>query len=451
MASAGSNHRQRAEQAPAAGLDELMSLPPEMLNNILARLPFKELVRTSRLSRAWRRRWESVHGLDIRLDPESAAAPGARAMWRCSAPVAGLTARVRARHFHRAARWLLALARKRVEKLVLRFDNPWDFESSPVVGPALFSCAALADLQLYGYCHMMRAPPGFQGFPNLVTLVLDNLLLPFSGAAAQLQRIISSAPGLTELSLYDVIAGGPGADFEICAIRAPCLRVLKLFIFLDNGCRLAEDLPLLEEASISIDVLFGTPAFLDTFRRISNVKKLSFRTDSELVKVNPLKKISWKFQNLRVAHLTAIFGSLPSIWSIFSLLRFGPHVEELHIQADKPFAVFEGLFPAALGAVDLDDNIDQDVLDAKISDDLFANLKHISLEDMNCLPNDMWFMKVLLSKAGLLQSFVVTLDYGGETESYEEACAELEAFERASPQAQLELRLAEMPDYLEDF
>nr|BBB89280.1 hypothetical protein [Hordeum vulgare subsp. vulgare] len=121
------------------------------------------------------------------------------------------------------------------------------------------------------------------------------------------------------------------------------------------------------------------------------------------------------------------------------------------IHADKPFAVFEGLFPAALGAVDLDDNIDQDVLDAKISDDLFANLKHISLEDMNCLPNDMWFMKVLLSKAGLLQSFVVTLDYGGETESYEEACAELEAFERASPQAQLELRLAEMPDYLEDF
>ncbi|KAE8809008.1 FBD-associated F-box protein [Hordeum vulgare] len=230
MASAGSNHRQRAEQAPAAGLDELMSLPPEMLNNILARLPFKELVRTSRLSRAWRRRWESVHGLDIRLDPESAAAPGARAMWRCSAPVAGLTARVRARHFHRAARWLLALARKRVKKLVLRFDNPWDADSSPVVGPALFSCTALADLQLYGYCHMMRAPPGFQGFPNLVTLVLDNLLLPFSGTAAQLQRIISSAPGLTELLLYDVIAGEPEADFESAPSGRPAYTLIEAHV-----------------------------------------------------------------------------------------------------------------------------------------------------------------------------------------------------------------------------
>lgn len=254
-----------------------------MLNIILARLPFEELVRTCRLSRAWRRRWESVPGLDIRFDPGFAAAPDARALWRCSAPVGGFTARVRMRHFHRAARWLLALARKRVQKLVLRFDNPLAAELAPVVGPALFSCTALTNLELYGYCHLPRAPPGFQGFPDLVTLVLDNLFLPFPSAAAQLQRLISSAPGLTELSLYDVNAGGAGADFEICAIRAPSLRVLKLFIFLDNGCRLAEDLPLLEVASISIDALFGTPAFVDTFRRISNVNTLFFRTDSEQV------------------------------------------------------------------------------------------------------------------------------------------------------------------------
>ncbi|XP_037427176.1 uncharacterized protein LOC119292437 [Triticum dicoccoides] len=406
---------------------------------------FEELVRTCRLSRAWRRRWESVPGLDIQFDdPWSAAAPDARALWRCSAPVGGFTALVRMGHFHRAARWLLALARKRVQKLVLRFDYP---DSAPVVGPALFSCAALTDLELYGYCHLPRAPPGFQGFPNLVTLVLDNLLLRLPGAAAQLQRLISSAPGLRELSLHNLKAGRARAGLEICAIRAPSLRILRLFIsiFLDNGCRLAEDLQLLEVASISIDALLGTPAFVDTFPQISNVNTLFFYTDSKQIKENPLEGISWKFQNLRAAHLTANFGKLPSIRSIFSLLRFGPHVEELHIQAENRSYLFKNLDPAALDDAVRADTIDQDILDAEISDDLFANLKHISLYGMGSLPNDMWFMKSLLSKTGLLESFVVTFNYGEETEFYVEACEELEACEKASPQAQLELRPRKFP------
>ncbi|KAI5013251.1 hypothetical protein ZWY2020_028205 [Hordeum vulgare] len=397
-----------AEQAAAGQTNRCRSA--EMLNNILGSP-----------SRSWSAPPASPAG--AAGNPSTASTSGStgvrrrRAMWRCSRR-RGLTAS----HAPLPPPLLLLLALS-VKKLRPRFDNPWDADC-PRRRPRLFSCACRPPA--HGHRHMMRAPPGFQGFPNLVTLVLDNLLLPFSGTAAQLQRIISSAPGLTELLLYDVIAGEPEADFESAPSGRPAyVSSSSSSSSTTDACSRSDgDLPLLEEASISIDVLFGTPAFLDTFRRISNVKKLSFRTDSEQVKVNPLKKISWKFQNLRVAHQFLAISQA----------------------SDTPFAVFEGLFPAALDAVDLDDNIDQDVLDAKISDDLFANLKQISLEDMNCLPNDMWFMKVLLSKAGLLQSFVVTLDYGGETESYE-----LEACERASPQAQLELRLAEMPDYLEDF
>jgi hypothetical protein len=269
-------------------MDILLSLPPEMLDNILHRLPFEQLVRTCCLSHAWHHRWESVPNLDIWFSPGFTAAPDARVLWRCAAPVRSFTARVRRPHFHRAARWLLALARKRVERLSLKLDSLlWSSSRSAcALGPALFSCRRLTHLELYGDCHMLSAPHGFGGFPNLVTLVLKNVTLPFSGGAAQLEHLISSAVDLTELSLDDVKTShfGDHDAPKTCAIRAPKLRVLTLTMFyFDNGCRLTEDFPLLEKAAISIDELFGTPDYIDTFRRISNVSRLWFETDYDQV------------------------------------------------------------------------------------------------------------------------------------------------------------------------
>jgi hypothetical protein len=91
---------------------------------------------------------------------------------------------------------------------------------------------------------------------------------------------------LTELELNDVKTShfDDVAAAETCAIRAPKLRVLTLTMFyFDNGCRLTEDFPLLEKAAISIDELFGTPDYIDTFRRISNVSRLWFETDFDQV------------------------------------------------------------------------------------------------------------------------------------------------------------------------
>nr|XP_040243710.1 FBD-associated F-box protein At1g66320-like [Aegilops tauschii subsp. strangulata] len=284
-----------------AGPDYLMSLPPEMLDDILRRLPFEKLVGTCCLSPAWHRRWESVPGLDIWFSRGSSTARDPRfllwpcaapvhkftacSLWPCAAPIRSFTAHVQRRHSHRPARWLLALAHKRVKMLKLKFDEPWPAHSPrpPVVGPALYSCSTLTHLQLCGYCHLLRAPQGFTGFPNLFTLCLEYVVLPFHGAAAQLQLIISSAPHLTRLLLDDVMIGDDEANIETCAIQAPNLRFLRLTMSLDNGCRIVGDLPLLEVAQISIDPLFGTPNFINTFRRISIVKKLYLHTDSDQV------------------------------------------------------------------------------------------------------------------------------------------------------------------------
>ena len=53
----------------------LDSLPPELRNEILSRLPLRCAVRTAALARAWRRRWESVPSLRIKwptgADPDA--------------------------------------------------------------------------------------------------------------------------------------------------------------------------------------------------------------------------------------------------------------------------------------------------------------------------------------------------------------------------------------------
>ncbi|KAK2630751.1 hypothetical protein QOZ80_UnG0727030 [Eleusine coracana subsp. coracana] len=47
--------------------DALSSLPAELLDDILTRLDLRDAVRTSALSRAWRRRWESLTALSLSL------------------------------------------------------------------------------------------------------------------------------------------------------------------------------------------------------------------------------------------------------------------------------------------------------------------------------------------------------------------------------------------------
>ncbi|PNT66995.1 hypothetical protein BRADI_3g19386v3 [Brachypodium distachyon] len=276
--SSSSSPRQMEEEEPVAArndrssppdmLDNIPPLPLDVLDNIFARLPFEQLVLTSRLSRDWRRRWEPFPNLDIWFTPGIFPKPDVGTLERCAAPVRSFTARVGTPHYHRIGGWLHALARKRLENLILRFD---DQLQRAVLGPGLFSCRALARLELHGFCDMPRAPPqGFGGFPNLVTLVLIDVTLPFVGGGAQLERLISSAPQLRVLTLDNVE--------ETWTIRAPNLRVLKFITDIDNGCRFTEDLPLLEEAAICIDdpIEFVAQDLIETLRRIASVKRLLF-------------------------------------------------------------------------------------------------------------------------------------------------------------------------------
>uniref|UniRef100_A0A0E0LT26 F-box domain-containing protein n=1 Tax=Oryza punctata TaxID=4537 RepID=A0A0E0LT26_ORYPU len=415
----------------AAREDELMSLPWDTLDMILARIPFDQLVRTCCLSRAWRRRWESVRYLDIRLDWSSRGAPSAHDLRRCAAPVVGFRACVRSHHFHHLPTWFRVLASKGVRELAIECDvvrrssNPhdppyWDID------PGLFSCAALAVLHLQD-CDMPLAPPGFRGFPSLVSLTLRCVTLPAEGGGAQVEHLVAAAPLLAELRLDDVEVEElyPTPPLYMWAVRAPHLRILKMVTRLDIGCRIPEVPPLLEEAYI--DIGNGFMSFLDIFRQIITVKKLWFNIHE--FDEYPLEGISWKFDNLRELHVTTNFGEEPSIMSLFSLLRCAPYIEDLSIEAEDISLSSEN---------EPHEIAEDDFLSSGINDNSFSSLKHVSLSGITYSSNQLRFMKFLLSKTESLQSFAVTFLYSKSNKSYLKARRVLRAFGRASPQARFE-------------
>ncbi|EAZ06294.1 hypothetical protein OsI_28529 [Oryza sativa Indica Group] len=391
--------------AAAAREDELMSLPTDVLDIILARIPFELLVRTCCLSRAWRRRWESVRYLDIRLGWGCRGAPSARDLLRCAAPVVGFRACVHARHFHHLPTWFPALASKGVRELAIECDgvrrgHP-DTPPYWVIDQCLFSCAALAVLHLED-CDMPLAPPGFRGFPSLVSLTLRGVTLPAEGGGARVEHLVAAAPLLAELRLDDVDVEeleDPTPPLYMWAVRAPRLRVLKMATRLDIGCRIPH-----------------------CWRR---------RT-STLFNEYPLEGISCKFDNLREVHVTTNFGQQPSTMSLFSLLRCAPYIEDLSIEAedisfshrDDPYEIEE-----------------DDFISSGINENSFSSLKYVSLSGITYSSNQLRFMKFLLSKTESLQSFAVTFLYSKSNKEYVKACRVLRAFRRASasPQARFEV------------
>uniref|UniRef100_A0A0E0I9G1 F-box/LRR-repeat protein 15/At3g58940/PEG3-like LRR domain-containing protein n=1 Tax=Oryza nivara TaxID=4536 RepID=A0A0E0I9G1_ORYNI len=267
-----------AAASDVTGTDILLSLLPEILDDILTRLPLKEV---------------SASGLDVRFRGFYSAGAVAGVLARCAAPVASFDIEVRPRLRPRAAYWLRALAEKRVRSLQLAFgssraDEPGVF---PGVGRAIYARAELSNLYLR-YCELPRPPPPqpgqgslFAGFPRLTRLALNSVKLPFAGAGALLERVIAGAPDLADLLLVDVItgvvAGGEKKveeeEPEAWAIRAPKLHSLTLWTpAVDNGCRVAGELPLLNAANISVDAFLGTEDFLDTLWLVSRVKVLKF-------------------------------------------------------------------------------------------------------------------------------------------------------------------------------
>nr|CAB3483175.1 unnamed protein product [Digitaria exilis] len=251
------------------GLD---SLPPELLNEILSRLPLRWAVRTAGLSRAWRRRWESAPSLRFwwqdGVDPNAISG----VLRRYSCPVRDF------RHWHigeasfrHSDRWLRLLALRGVRTLKLEFERSESDEESIVhtLHPSIFSCRGLTVLELKG-CDIPTMPPGFTGFPNLTDLRLFNVDLP--DGPRELEVLIFVSPLLEKLCLLYLELPDSHDEYLQWEIQAPKLQYLLINQLTDYGW-LINELPSLEEAELDVSIYSTERDFVQLMTGLVHTKK----------------------------------------------------------------------------------------------------------------------------------------------------------------------------------
>ena len=276
--------KRRVTEVAVAEADTLISLPTEVVDDILTRVGLRDAVRTSALSRAWRHRWESLPSLDLyfpRLEEDEGAPKGLGAidgiLLRCPGRVRRFFAFLDELHACRTHDWFLVLSRRGVETLDLSF-----IECFPVLPSSIFSCSRLTSLSLFtGVIPLL--PPGFEGFPELRKCTLINVKLHESGEY-QLEEIIATSPSLEELTLWDVVIPGELTEW---VIQAPNLRYLKICSVHDYGWNLGE-LPRLDYAIIDIWDYLEDRDFSKFLTSFASITKLVIFTCHETVNPDAL-------------------------------------------------------------------------------------------------------------------------------------------------------------------
>ncbi|OEL25253.1 hypothetical protein BAE44_0013727 [Dichanthelium oligosanthes] len=181
-----------------AAPDLLSPLPLEVLDKILSRLHIYDVVRTSVLSRAWRRRWEALPTVNLFGRPAIPADEVDVLLLRRTAPLRTfLLIGYGSRYVDALHDWLLYLSRNGVEALRLRFA-PVGFR----LHSSLFSCRELTSLSLTS-CRLPPATAGFAGFPSLKTLQFDKVDIAEHGGK-QLAALITRSPLIERVELTTV-------------------------------------------------------------------------------------------------------------------------------------------------------------------------------------------------------------------------------------------------------
>ncbi|CAM0951557.1 unnamed protein product [Alopecurus aequalis] len=383
----------RATEAAAAEAeaDSLISLPTDVLDEILTRLGIRDAVRTSALSRAWRRRWQALPSLDLdfrrRLEDGKGAPKGLGAvdgiLLRCPGRVRLFHACLDEHYAGRVHDWLCVLSRRGVESLDL------SFRGFPALPSSIFSCSRLTSLSLF-CCTIPLLPPGFVAFPELRKLILVNVRLQDYGEY-QLEEIIDTSPLLDYLVLTDVYFGG---DYiRKWVIQAPNLRHLSICSEIYYGWIL-EGLTSLRSAVIDLWDFVADRKFAKLLSGVVQVRKLLVVTHNAPEGVQIPEILMSTFHNLKSLKLYMHFCEQPPIMLIFCLLKSAPNLEKLKIQI---FGGKEQKFEA-----------NGEFQNALWTDGMCANLLVVQMIGIYWHPNEMSFMELILSKARLLHTLSVS-------------------------------------------
>ncbi|WVZ91929.1 hypothetical protein U9M48_038041 [Paspalum notatum var. saurae] len=396
-------------------MDPLAYLPAHLLDEILGRLDLRDAVRTSALSRAWRRRWESVPGLALSFPDGTPPSVIGGVLFLYTAPrISRFACQVDEESASHLDRWLIALSGRTVQSISIRISAPaylefFDPERFPLHS-SIFSCAHLVSLHLE-VCGIPLVPVGFAGFPVLEELYLSRVEFQDPDdmdIEATLQTIIRRSPLLRVLS-FDGLRSCPLDN----GIQLPNLHSLTICSGYYDMWRFAE-LPCLQIAKIlMLDYYQHGQDLAEFLAGLSQVRELTFLVPAYIVQIGTLPT----FYNLKSLELARCFTAIDRILLMFSLLRSSPNLEKLKME-------MQGLEMV----------VDWEFLNAQWTDGMCANLQIVEIISD---PIRRWlpisFMKLILSKASILRTLSVDVCLS----SQDDPRNELLTCRRASAQAQV--------------
>ncbi|KAJ1700785.1 hypothetical protein LUZ63_000564 [Rhynchospora breviuscula] len=195
--------------------DFISSMPAEIIENILVRLPIKEAVRTSILCSKWKSLWASIS--DLVFTEKISESELIRSVDNVLLLHQGSILKFELDNYELTCeeminRWLLFLSKNGLKDLRLSFNIYKDCK----VPSSLFSCNKLERLEISACT--INAPQCFQGLNLLRNLNLGNCHL----VGITIEKFVSGCPLLESLTLFEFVEHG------CLAIRARNLTHLDL-------------------------------------------------------------------------------------------------------------------------------------------------------------------------------------------------------------------------------
>ncbi|RWR81288.1 F-box/FBD/LRR-repeat protein [Cinnamomum micranthum f. kanehirae] len=410
--------RKRTGQFSQGSIDSISNLPEDVMNLILVRLPIRDAVRTGILSKKWRYKWVNIPDIVFNegclmkgksktkhasaVDHVLLSHVGPICKFSCMSYVPGGS------HFDR---WILILSKKGIKKLSLKVNL---LEKRYYVPSSIFNCQELCHLELF-YC-ILKVPPTFKGFHNLLVLDLDNSI-----SEDDIEYLISKCPLLERLKLY-------AEFFKRFHIHAPNLRYLEFYGFfrdLSIGSS-----PLLTNMSLDFCL---PPDYWDDYEKGNNflqfigcshgIERLALKgTVLQFLCVGSIpEKLSATYDHLKCLEVDIKLNS-KEILAILCILRSAPNLKELKI----------GYYLDSVeGRYDLFEE-EGDFWGAETQFDcLLSHLRTVEVFGVATLL-DLVFIRCILSNAPVLEIMkIYTNDYV-EAEEVSRILKELLRFRRAS-------------------
>ncbi|XP_006344339.1 F-box/FBD/LRR-repeat protein At1g13570-like [Solanum tuberosum] len=435
------------EEVPSRrSCDRISNLPINAIDDILTRLPLRDAVRTSILSRKWRYAWAKVLKLTLDeslwkdLSTREVRVKLGRILLHLFSLRQGPIKECRifipkSKYFPEVDNLIFFLSRNGIEYLVLELPKGEKYK----LPSSIFTSSKMRHLTLQ-YC-VINLPTTFQAFGKLLRLQLFNVSI----SEKHLEKLISRCPLLENMEL-DI-----SNPLNYIQVNAPNLKFFNFGSKIISIC--FKNTPLLAELSIMADnvnhgpvelivgddvnrdfVERGTCNLVEFFGSLPSIKNL--RLENFIIKtlIAGIDEIPMKLPmpllNLKKIYLFDIcLSGVDDIRFLLCLIKSSPYLEEIVIINE------------AINNERGDDLTAFKVLEAEYDSGIKLNrLTKVRLIDINGTKAEMEFIKLLLATSPVLEKMMISPFYIGpeSPQTLVEILMQANTFQRASPRASQE-------------